>query len=117
MLALGETRTLLAPWLGTVRTDTPVLALKGAGIRAQAMGPLIKAEAALGDLAGTILPKLAEDGLDADAASEANLLTEKFHTHLSRDLLIADVMSSRLDPAALPRIVALLTEDHGHSNL
>jgi len=37
-------------------------------------------------------------------SSDSNLSTEKFHRYLSRELLLEDVASSRLDVAALPRL-------------
>lgn len=42
---------------------------------------------------------------EVDLFSEgANLLFEKFHPYLTPNLLAQDALSSRLDPAALPRL-------------
>ena len=109
LLNLGEHNSIVATRVGTSKTATLALALKSLGYLVQQHDGFLQVESNddIPSLSAT-LERLA-DGDEIDLCSGAgNLMFEKFHPYLSRDLLVLDALSSRLAPLALTRVAAQL---------
>lgn len=99
-------RTLLLPWVGTRRTDTLALALMG---QAELGKPGdVQVSDVVIDIARSNqahveadLRMVGEEGFEFTTLNGANLVTETFHEHLGRALLVEDVLASRLAPESL----------------
>jgi ATP-dependent Lhr-like helicase len=109
LVNLGEETTIIATRVGTMKTTTLVLALRGFGFSVEQYDGFLQVEA------GDETPPLTEvlkrigEGEDVDLfAGAGNLLTEKFHPYLTRELLELDAISSKLEPLALNRVVKTL---------
>ena len=105
---IGQRHSLIATGVGTVKTSTLALALRSRSYDVmtydgfldvrwpESIRPVTRA-----------LETIAHAGPVSAVevvSSDSNLSTEKFHRYLSRELLLEDVASSRLDVAALPRL-------------
>jgi ATP-dependent Lhr-like helicase len=104
LVSLGEETSLMATRVGTMKTTTLALALRGFGFFVEQYDGFLLAKA------GEETPPLSEtlrrigDGQEGDLfAGAGNLLTEKFHPYLTRELLELDAISSRLEPNSLAR--------------
>lgn len=89
-----------------MKTTTLALALRGFGFSVEQFDGFLQVEA------GGETPPLSEvlkrigEGEDVDLfAGVGNLLTEKFHPYLTRELLELDAISSRLEPRVLAALV------------
>ena len=89
-----------------MKTTTLALALRGFGFSVEQYDGFLQVEA------GEETPPLTEalnrigEGEDVDLfAGAENLLTEKFHPYLTRELLELDAISSRLEPKRLAAVV------------
>ncbi len=113
---LGENHHLLATWDGTIRTTTLALALRSHGFAVAVHDGFLDVEDRRPErdrLTSVIRTLAVEPGPDgADLASGMSALeSEKFHRYLSRDLLILDVVASKMAPDAVPEMARrLLTE-------
>ena len=113
---LGDNHHLLATWDGTIRTTTLALALRSHGFTVAIHDGFldVKDRRPEHDRLTSILSMLAvEPGPDGtDLASGMSAIeSEKFHRYLSRDLLILDVVASKMAPDAVPEMARrLLTE-------
>ena len=112
---LGERHYLLATWDGTVRTATLALALRSHGFHVGTYDGFLDVEDPVDDgRLPDVLRMLASEpppdgaGLAADAR---NLETEKFHRYLSRDLLVLDVVASKLAPGDVPDLAKQILEE------
>ena len=92
-----------------MKTTTLALALRGFGFSVEQYDGFVQVEA------GEETPPITEvlnrigEGEDVDLfAGAGNLLTEKFHPYLTRELLELDAISSRLEPQCLVRVVEAL---------
>ena len=89
-----------------MKTTTLALALRSFGFSVEQYDGFLQVEA--GDETPPItevLKRIAE-GEDVDLfAGAGNLLTEKFHPYLTRELLELDAISSRLEPNQLSILV------------
>tara|TARA_R110002110_G_scaffold414126_2_gene643098 strand:- start:3458 stop:3760 length:303 start_codon:yes stop_codon:yes gene_type:complete len=92
-----------------MKTTTLALALRSFGFSVEQYDGFLQVEA------GEETPPLTEvlnrigEGEDVDLfAGAGNLLTEKFHPHLTRELLELDAISSRLEPKCLESVVTAL---------
>ena len=111
---LGATNFLLATWAGTVKNATLAVALRNYGYRATVYDGLLdvtnvaRRRDFLENLDELGLPQ----GFDENAllTSNLNLVAEKFHPYLSRDLLLKDALSCRFDADALPELVRRLNQ-------
>jgi ATP-dependent Lhr-like helicase len=104
LVSLGEETSLMATRVGTMKTTTLALALRGFGFFVEQYDGFLLAKV------GEETPPLSEtlrrigDGQEGDLfAGAGNLLTEKFHPYLTRELLELDAISSRLEPNSLAR--------------
>ena len=102
LINLGEETSIIATRVGTMKTTTLALALRGFGFSVEQYDGFLQVEA------GDETPPLTEvlnrigEGEDVDLfAGAGNLLTEKFHPYLTRELLELDAISSRLEPNQL----------------
>lgn len=99
---LGDEAYVLATRCGTVRTTTLALALRSYGFTVQVHDGFLEVfgkdeTPPLVDTLGALA-----DGANANLfAHSPNLIFEKFHQYLTEELLQADALSARLDPAAL----------------
>lgn len=105
----GEHESVVVTRVGTVKTTTLALALKSMGFMVeQHDGFLIVNADNKAPTLQNALERLAM-GEHVDLFSDAgNLVTEKYHSFLSRDLLVLDVCSSKLDPGHLESMAGRL---------
>lgn len=103
---LGEETSIIATRAGTLKTTTLALALRSFGFFVEQYDGFLLVKV------GEETPHLSEtlrrigDREDVNLfAGAGNLLTEKFHPYLSRELLELDAISSRLEPQNLARVV------------
>lgn len=109
LVNLGEETSIIATRVGTMKTTTLALALRSFGFSVEQYDGFLQVEA------GEETPPLTEvlnrigegEGVDLFAGA-GNLLTEKFHPHLTRELLELDAISSRLEPKCLESVVTAL---------
>lgn len=108
ILSTGETKSLLATWQGSVKSNTLALALTAKGFTVTAYDGMLdiegkkaecSLEAALVEIQAAETPYI--------FTSSTNLIYDKFHPYLSSELLQQDAMSGRLDLNALPTLAAL----------
>ena len=103
--SLGEHTSIIATRTGTVKTSTLALALRSFEFSVEQHDGFLLVEA--GDETQTLqgaLEKIASgDAVDLFAGS-GNLMSEKFHTYLSADLLALDAASSKLAPHLLSKL-------------
>ena len=97
----GEGAWTVATRAGTSVTTTLALALRAHGFEVQAHDGFLEVTHEGNDLR-IALHALSDAPMDVIVPPDASLSFEKFHPHLSRDLLILDALSCRLLPAALP---------------
>ena len=92
-----------------MKTTTLALALRAFGFSVEQYDGFLQVEA--GDETpplNEVLKRIGE-GEDVDLfAGTGNLLTEKFHPYLTRELLELDAVSSMLEPQCLVRVVEAL---------
>lgn len=112
LVNLGEETSIIATRVGTMKTTTLALALRGFGFSVEQYDGFLQVEA------GEETPPISEvlkrigDGEDVDLFADAgNLLTEKFHPYLTRELLELDAVSSRLEPQSIVKIVETVQTD------
>ena len=107
---ISERNRLVATWAGTVKTSTLSLALQAMGYTTETYDGFLdinwkkdvrRVEDALEEIAESM-----QAPSDLLQAGEGNLATEKFHPHLSPDLLLEDAVSSRIDLGALPQLAS-----------
>ena len=109
LVNLGEETSLIATRVGTMKTATLALALRGFGFSVEQYDGFLQVEA--GDETSPIIEVLKRigEGEEVDLfAGAGNLLTEKFHPYLTRKLLELDAISSRLEPKCLESVVTAL---------
>ena len=106
LVNLGEETTIIATRVGTMKTTTLALALRSFGFSVEQYDGFLQVGS------GDETPSLTEvltrigEGEDVDLfAGAGNLLTEKFHPYLTRELLELDAVSSRLEPQSIVKIV------------
>ena len=110
----GKRNYLIATWTGTVKTSTLALALRSMGYMTEAYPGFLDisygedvqpVEVALEEIA-----RSAPVPADKVLSGGGNFMTEKFHRYLSPDLLLEDVVSSRIDLGALPALARSVIE-------
>jgi ATP-dependent Lhr-like helicase len=107
----GDEAFVLATRCGTVKTTTLALALRSYGFTVQVHDGFLEVfgkdeTPPLVDTLGALA-----DGASANLfAHSPNLIFEKFHQHLTEELLQADALSARLDPAALASVCREIKE-------
>jgi len=109
LIHLSNTNAVLGTWAGTVKNSTLAMALDQYGYRSSVYDGLLDVtETDSPRVFRNNLARLAEpSGFNEEALlnSSLNLMTEKFHPYLSRQLLLKDALSSRFDSESLPEIV------------
>lgn len=107
IVSRGEGAWTLSTRMGTAATMTLALALQGRGFAVETHDGFVEAAHEDEDIAGTLHALLtpAPDGIVLEKAA---LSFEKFHPHLTRDLLVQDALSCRLRPEALPLLCSEL---------
>lgn len=98
----SEARSAVATRTGTIKTATLALALRSFGFEVEAFDGFLSVTSKddVPDLRGTI-HRLALGEVTKLFDDQTNLLFEKFHPYLARDLLELDALSSKVDAAAL----------------
>ena len=113
----GDRERLVSTWAGTIKTTTLSLKLKSSGFKVVNHDGFLEIEAPFsGQCVEATLHTIAKQTPDEMAAESLpgleNVATEKFHRHLSPDLLYEDVCSSLVDLRALPQLARNIV---GHS--
>ena len=111
---LGEAGAIIATRAGTVGTTTLALALKGLAFTVEQHDGFLEVQAT-GDAPplADALARLAAAPNKPMLVGNETLMVEKFHPYLSRQLLIRDAQSSRLDTSALPSLLQALMHEPG----
>ena len=114
---LDQANLLLAPWTGTVKTNTLAGLLQALGHKAHAQDGLIQVEREEDLEPADSLQEIAEMNADQVknllfqvADSAAAPYTEKYHPYLSPELRFLDTLSSKLDPEAAPQMAQALLQ-------
>ena len=114
VVELDNNRHLVATWAGTARNTTFALALGWCGFETETYDGFIGIRPKKGHCA--VLSEAIRRLADGPAPTGEDLLaqaelprTEKFHRYLSRDLLMADIVASRLLPSAVPEMARELS--------
>ena len=110
---LSDDRHLLAPWTGTVDTNSLAIVLTCLGYIVQAFDGILDVSSAKSRSKDLIsdLEDIAADGMDLPDLIRSRagaLIFEKFHHYLRDDLLLADALSRRLALNAVPKIAQSL---------
>lgn len=103
--ALSERSFAIATRMGTVKTTTLALALRGLGFAVETHDGFVSvvAQDETTDLR-SVLQGIATGGEVELFGDQTNLMYEKFHPYLTRDLLQADALSARVDHASLRKV-------------
>lgn len=109
LINLGEETSIIATRVGTMKTTTLALALRGFGFSVEQYDGFLQVEAGDETSPLTEVLKRIGEGEDVDLfAGAGNLLTEKFHPYLTRELLELDAISSKLEPMSLVILARIL---------
>ena len=111
VVSLSETRFALATRAGTVKTNTLALALRACGFTVETFDGFLtvtskEKEHNLHDA----LKRIASGATISLFDDQTNLIFEKFHSYLTRDLLELDALSAKVDAAALCALCRKLGE-------
>lgn len=109
---LSDNAAVIATKSGSVRTTTLALALRANGFTVQTHDGFL--EVFRNDESPELIDALSalEDGKEVDLfAHSPNLLFEKFHPHLTEEILRRDALSSRLDTGCLSSLTASILGD------
>lgn len=111
IVPLSETTFVLATRVGTIKTNTLALALRGAGYEVESHDGFLTVswKDASFDLVGTL--RLIAAGEEFSLFSDqTNLTFEKFHPYLTRDLLELDALASKVDIASLTNVCGRISD-------
>lgn len=102
VVPLSENRFALATRVGTVKTMTLALALRSSGFMVETHDGFLTISSKDGahDLNDTLL-RIATGEPVSLFGEQTNLIFEKFHPYLTRDLLEMDALGAKVDRAAL----------------
>jgi len=102
VIRLGENSVAVATRAGTIKTNTLALALRASGLEVEPHDGFLTVRAKDGmEVLWEGLSRLAK-GEDCKLFNDqTNLIFEKFHPYLTRDLLELDALSSRIDITSL----------------
>lgn len=105
IVPLSENRVAVATRAGSLKTTTLALALRAEGFLVETHDGFltVTSKNAEQNLRNT-LRRVASGGKVNLFSGETNLIFEKFHPYLTRDLLELDALSARLDPGALAEL-------------
>jgi len=106
VIPMGKNSAAVATRAGTIKTNTLALALRGSGFEVETHDGFLTVRSKDDTLdLGEVLDRIAEGHDCALFNDQTNLIFEKFHTHLTRELLELDALSSRLDLGSLQGLV------------
>ena len=103
--ALSELNYAIATRVGTVKSNTLALALRGLGFSVETHDGFVSVVAR--DEAADLKKALREIATGGDVelfGDQTNLIFEKFHPYLTRDLLQADALSARINRSSLEKV-------------
>ena len=102
LITLGERAAIVATRAGTVKTATLAIALRTLGFSVEQHDGFLYVESGYEAPPLTAALERLGAGENFDLCSDVgNLMSEKFHPYLSKDLLALDARTSRLAPLAL----------------
>ncbi|MCA9474164.1 MAG: hypothetical protein KC594_19030, partial [Nitrospira sp.] len=111
IVQLGESRTALAVWCGSVKAGTLALALRSEGFKVEQYDGFLEVDGKDVDFSVSDSLSRISNGDVRDLFSETtNLMFEEFHPYLSTELLQLDALSSRLNLNALPELAGTLID-------
>ena len=110
---LGEDQHILAPWSGTVGSNSLAIMLSCLDYRVSTFDGILDVSSTGSKSKSLIseLEKVAADKMDLPNLIRGRagaLISEKFHHYLGDDLLLSDALSRRLDLNAVPEIAQSL---------
>jgi ATP-dependent Lhr-like helicase len=106
LIPLAKKETVLFTWRGTIATETLALALKREGLGASARPTVIEfkeEQNSVKQVLRSLSEKPAPQSTDLTQQVE-NLVSQKFHPYLSRELLAADLASERIVSELVPEL-------------
>jgi len=103
IIPLGESSFSLATRVGTVKTTTLALALRSTGFEVDIYDGFltVSSKDETRDIKAT-LSRVATGETVSLFGEQTNLIFEKFHTYLTRDLLEMDALGCKVDASCLP---------------
>jgi ATP-dependent Lhr-like helicase len=105
IIPLGETSVSVATRVGTVKTTTLALALRAKGFEVDVHDGFLTVSSKDGAVDVRATMHGIASGEPANLfGDQTNLIFEKFHTYLSRDLLERDALACKLDLGSLPKL-------------
>lgn len=113
VIDLGDGSTLLGTWVGTIRTNTLALALRGHGMSVEVHDGLLDVTGDAAEVRETLerLAVAAPPTGEELAHHVSAPATEKYHAYLSRDLLLEDIIASRIEADAVPAMAEHLLQE------
>jgi len=111
IVAMGE-KTLLFPWVDSVKRDTLFLALAVHGLRVQIHGPAVEVDAPHHDLWAILdtMAKTAPPDAMTLARAVKTKVVEKFDPALDEDFLCRAWAGGRIDAASVPMLARELMQ-------
>ena len=105
VIRIGENSAAVATRVGTVKTNTLALACRASGLEVDPHDGFLTVRAKDGiEVLWEVLSRLAK-GEDCKLfTNQTNLIFEKFHPYLTRELLELDALSSRIDISSLQEV-------------
>lgn len=112
MSVLSDRSYAIATRVGTVKTTTLALALRGLGFAVETHDGFVSVVARdeSTDLR-RVLQGIATGGEAEFFDDQTNLIFEKFHSYLTRELLQADALSARIDQSSLEKVCSGIVQD------
>ena len=112
---------LIATWSGTIRTTSLALILRSHGLTVDVHDGFLDVESDQKDETNllNVLKKLDDDSVPSCKLLASSVMipqSEKYHVYLSRDLLVKDALSSRLQPGAVPKMAKDILEGSRYLN-
>lgn len=105
VVSLGKNSFAVATKVGTIKTNTLALALRGAGFEVESHDGFLTTRAR--DGAPDIFYALSRIAAGKECVlfnDQTNLIFEKYHAYLTRDLLELDALSSKIDRDSLKHV-------------
>jgi len=105
VIRLGENSVAVATRAGTIKTNTLALAFRAIGLEVEPHDGFLTVRAKDGiEVLWEVLSRIAEGEMLELFNDQTNLVFEKFHPFLTRELLQLDALSSRVDSNSLQRV-------------
>ncbi|OZB17250.1 MAG: ATP-dependent helicase [Hyphomonas sp. 34-62-18] len=109
IIMLSDLTAAIATRAGTVKTTTLALALRAEGYEVETHDGFltVTSKDRIGELYDR-LKHIADGDHEPLFGAQTNLVFEKFHPFLTRDLLTVDALTSKLDVSGLPRLAGAI---------